>query len=574
MLQELSIRNFAIIDDLRIVFSEGLTVLSGETGAGKSIIINAVNLLLGNRATSGLVRKGADKAELEAHFIIDPQGGIAHGLFENDLGHNNELIIRRVISSADRHRIYINGRQATIQQLTPITQHLASISGQHANQGLLVSDQHLLILDQFGGLMPLRNRIGTCYHALVPLLRLLKDLEARQRRHKEEAELLGFQKNEIESAAILENEDVLLEQERTKLKHSAQLYQTAFNSIETLYDSPESILERLAAVASDLDKAARLDQTLKPTIADIENHRFGLEDLVDRLRQYLHSLETDGNRLEEVENRLNTLQQLKRKYGGTLASIADKLKEINSSLTGYDSLGEQMVHTRKEIDSLHEQLCLLAKEISLKRTACAKMLSSKVEQELSDLKMPHTRFHVAVEHTASESQPGNAGTHLCVDGKTLDETGFDRVTFMIAPNQGEDLKPLAAIASGGELSRVVLAVKAILSKTDSVETIVFDEVDAGIGGATAEVVGKKLASLAEHHQVICITHLPQIAKFGDHHFRISKKTAAGRTSTEIIPLDKDQRVTEIARMLGGETLTSTTLAHARELLGSSNRPKS
>ncbi len=567
MLHELTIRNFAIIDDVRIVFSDGLTVLSGETGAGKSIIINAVNLLLGSRATAGLVRKGAEKAELEAHFIITPGSDISRLLNENDLGMDGELIIRRVISASDRHRIYVNGRQSTIQQLMTITQNIASISGQHAHQGLLVSDQHLLILDQFGGLMPIRNDIGKCYNALLPLLRLLKDFERRQHRQGDEKELLWFQKNEIETAAILTNEDVLLEQERTRLRHGAQLHQTVFSSLEALYDAPDSIFERLSTVKNDLEKASRLDQSLTPIIADIDSHRYGLEDPIGKLRQYLHSLETDGGRLEEVENRLNTLQQLKRKYGGTLEAVAAKLQDIHSSLQSYDSLTDQIVQTQQEIDGIYAQLSTLVREISQKRETCATLLSTKVEHELTDLKMPHTRFQIAIEHPAVDPQSASASPYLCVDGKLVDATGFDRVTFMIAPNQGEDLKPLAAIASGGELSRVVLAVKAILSKTDLVETIIFDEVDAGIGGGTAEVVGKKLAALSTQHQVICITHLPQIAKFGNHHFLISKTIENGRTCTDIVPLDDGQRVTEIARMLGGETLTRTTLAHARELLG-------
>ncbi len=567
MLQELAIRNFAIIEDLRIQFASGLTVLSGETGAGKSIIINAVNLLLGSRATADLVRKGAEKAELEAHFRIDPGSSIARTLEANDFSADAELIIRRLISAKDRHRIYINGRLATIQQLVAITTNLASISGQHAHQSLLIPDQHLFVLDQFGALMPLRNEITQLYHKLLPLLRSLKDLETRRKRQAEEMELLAFQKQEIESAAIQPDEDRLLEQERIRLKNAALLYQTAFQSIEGLYDGSDSIFERLSGLKNDLEKAGRIDSSLAPILTDMAGSLYGLEDLVEKLRNYLRTLEADGGRLEEVEKRLAELQQLKRKYGGTLESVAAKLQEIQSSIAWIDTLGDQIDQVRKDLDSVYGQLTVLLPDISQKRAKAAAVLSKKVEQELAELKMPQARFQVVVQSVAASSQP-DSSPYLCIDGKPIDATGFDQAVFFIAPNPGEDLKPLAAIASGGELSRVVLALKAILSKNDMVETVVFDEVDAGIGGGTAETVGKKLAALAEHHQVICITHLPQIAKFGRHHFRISKRTESGRTCTEIIPLDEQQRVTELARMLGGENLTETTLAHARELLES------
>jgi len=562
MLLELAIKNFAIIDNLRVQFSPGLTILSGETGAGKSIIINAVNLLLGSRAGVDLIRKGADKAELEARFSVPPDSDLARLLTDNDLESDDGLIIRRVLSRAERHRVYINGRASALAQLTRIAANLASISGQHAHQGLLHQDQHLPILDQFGGLIPLRQEVEHLYKQLLPLLRRLTDLKDRRRRRADQVELLLFQKQEIETIAPLPREDEELEQERLRLKNVTQLYQTVFEGLNDLYDAPGSIFERLSDFSRKIQEARLLDAALSPSADAVEGSLFDIEDAIGQLRQYLQSLELNDTRLEAVETRLDLLTKLKRKYGGDLDAVLAKLADIEAALTGMDNLGDDIDTCRNEIEAVHNRLAVAARAISEKRKKSAASLASKVEAELAELKMSGTRFRVALDrHPATEESP-----FLAVDGYAIDETGIDQAVFMIAPNTGEDLKPLAAIASGGELSRVVLALKAILARSDLLETVVFDEVDAGIGGGVAEMVGKKLARLAAYHQILCITHLPQIAKFGEHHFKINKKVADGRTNTRITPLKDKERVDELARMLGGETVTPATLAHARELL--------
>lgn len=563
MLCELAIKNFAIIDDLRIRFDEGLTVLSGETGAGKSIIINAVNLLLGSRASARLIRKGAEKAELEAHFQIPPKSATAKKIIENDFDTGAGLTIRRIISANDRHRVYINGRLSTMQQLTEFTENLASISGQHAHQRLLAADQHLLLLDQFAGHLRLRDEIIHLFNKMQPLLQKLERLRKRRRRQDEERELLQFQKTEIEAAEIQPDEDTALENERTRLKHAAQLYETVFNSIEALYDAPGSIYERLSDIGNSLGKAARIDPALDPVNAHINTLCFNMEAPLEQLRDYLQSLQIDDDRLDAVEERINVIQRLKRKYGGSLATVFEKRHEIEDALGAIETLTDQIEQSETELNALYQELSKNVQTISAKRHKAATRLAASVEKELAALKMPRSRFQVAL---STQAAPKDASPYLTVEGCALDETGFDRAVFMIAPNVGEDLKPLAAIASGGELSRVVLALKAIIAQSDAVETVIFDEVDAGIGGSVAEVVGKKLGALAAYHQIICITHLPQIAKFARHHFQISKNERNGRTTTHITPLDGDQRVEELARMLGGENLTETTLAHARELL--------
>jgi DNA repair protein RecN (Recombination protein N) len=565
MLQELSIRNFAIIDDLKISFSGGLTVLSGETGAGKSIIINAVNLLLGSRATAKLVRTGCDSAELEALFQIKGQPEIIRMMKENEYDPEEGLLIRRIISKTDRHRIYINGRLATIQILNTITENLASISGQHAHQGLLKEDQQLAVIDQFGGLTDLREAVYRYFHEIVPLAQRLNDLKAKKLRQAEHIQLLEFQKKEIEEAAITPGEDSELEKERTRLKNSEALFQAARDCIESLYDSQGAVVEHLLQATKDLKKAALIDPVLAMPAKRVSGTAFEIEDIAEELRTYLKNIAVDESRLEAIEDRLNTLTKLKRKYGGTLDALFSRQETIEEELSSLTGLTDHIEDIEKELSRLHGTLVELATTLSEKRKQNAKILAGRVENELAALKMPRTQFEVSFQTMPAEAR---ANPYLIVKKNAVHETGIDRVSFLIAPNVGEPLKDLSHIVSGGELSRIVLALKAILAQTEALETIVFDEVDAGIGGSVAEVVGKKLSVLASRHQVICITHLPQIAKFGDHHFSISKHVSDGRTKTLIQRLNSEERVKEIARMLGGEKITKATMVHAREMLDS------
>ena len=563
MLRELSIKNFAIIDDLHICFSDGLTILSGETGAGKSIILNAVNLLLGSRATAQLIRTDAESAELEATFQIAFKSRVSEIMVQHGYNSSEELLIRRIISRNGRHRIYINGRLATIQLLNSITENLASISGQHEHQGLLKEEQQLLILDQFGGLVPLRKRVSKLFHEILPLITELKKLNAIKDRQSEHIELLEFQRKEIIQTSITPGEDSVLEKERMRLKNGETLYQAAHDSIEALYNTQGAVVERLVEVRRNLDRVCQIDSELSSAAKGIADTTFQIEDIIEELRNYLKNIQIDETRLEDVEARLDILQKLKRKYGGSLDAVIVHLESIEHELSEVENISDKINATEAKLSELHSQLAKLALKLSEKRDHTAINLAKKLEMELTTLKMSQTQFQVFLRTISAGDK---ADPYLTIDGKTIDETGIDCASFLIAPNVGEDLKPLAGIASGGELSRVVLALKAILAETESVETVVFDEVDAGIGGGVAEAVGRKLSFLARHHQVICITHLPQIAKFGDHHFKISKHVEQGRTITNIDPLGDEERIKEIARMLGGVEITRATIDHAREML--------
>lgn len=563
MLKELLIKNFAIIDDLNIRFDGGLTILSGETGAGKSIIINAVNLLLGSRVNARMIRDGHETAELSAFFDV-PEGSTAAAIMaENGYDPQDGLLVRRIISGNDRHRIYINDRMATMQMLTSITADLASISGQHVHQGLIREETHLTILDRFGGLSPRVRQVSDLHGKIVTLVQALQVLEEKKKNQDKQMDLLRYQAAEIADADIMPGEDESLEKERLRLKHAESLHQSVFSAIETLHGADGAILEQLGEVRKNLEKAADIDDGLAAGVQSLSDHLFGLEDVTDSLRAYLGSLDTEADRLESVETRLDLINKLKRKYGGSLETLFQKRDAIEVELAATTVIDDDIQRSETQLNSYYDQVSRLARRLSEERTQVASDFAESVEKELEGLKMAGTRFGVSLSPLPC-SKP--ASPWLRVDDNLLSATGIDQAAFMIAPNVGESLKPLASIASGGELSRVVLALKAILAETDAVGTIIFDEVDAGIGGAVAEVVGKKLEALSKKHQLVCITHLPQIARFGDQHYYIEKQVKNGRTTTAIRPMDQEDRIKELARMLGGEIVTRTALEHARTLM--------
>ncbi|MFZ2632321.1 MAG: DNA repair protein RecN [Desulfosalsimonadaceae bacterium] len=563
MLTELSIKNFAIIDDVTIQFSDGLTILSGETGAGKSIIINAVNLILGSRATSKMIRTGAETAEIDALFHIPSNGPTAKVLVDQGVEASTELLIRRIISKNDRHRVYINGRLSTMQTLNEVTENLAAISGQHEHQRLLNEASHLLILDQGGDHMHLRMQVSDCHHDILPRIQMLDELKASRRKQHDHLQLLEFQKKEIEDAGLFPDEDTALKQEQTRLKNAEVLYQTIQGSLEALYNGDGAAAERLGEVKRQVETAARIDGALASSAEELSDAVFRIEDIARELQAYLDGIQFDPARLEAVAARLDQINRLKRKYGTTIADMLLYLENISREVGDLENLDGRIADMEQALDKDHQALVNLAKALSVRRQEVAVDLARKVEAELNALKMPGTRFEIAfTEIPATSKTP----PWLTADGRVIGETGMEQAAFMIAPNVGEELKPLSQIASGGELSRVVLALKSITANDASTGTMIFDEVDAGIGGDVAEVVGKKLSRLAVANQVICITHLAQIAAFGHHHYKISKHIENGRTFTRISSLTGDRRLEEIARMAGGEKITIATRNHAAEML--------
>lgn len=565
MLTDLSIRHFAIIDDLSVSFGEGLTVLSGETGAGKSIIINALNLLLGGRASASMVRTGEESAEVEGLFTVPFDSLVAEKMKAAGLEPDGGLLVRRIISATNRHKVYINGRLATMQLLAELTENLASISGQHAHQALLKEELHLLFLDRFAALIPLRTKVEKAFQALSPLLEELKRKKALAARQKEQEELLRFQKGELDEADIQPGEDDALEEERVRLKNAESLLRTASQSSAALYTHEGAIYEQLVMIKKDLEKGAQADAAMAAFLGEAEEICYRVEDLARNLESYASGITMDGAALEAAEERLDLINKLKRKYVGANAELSELLAKhaaISKELSSVENLEVEMEGLESDISKAREALFSLCVTLSEKRKKAAGKLARLVERELKNLEMPNARFNVAMTPLGPES----TGAVEHEDGTRMGENGMDRAVFHIAPNPGEAEKPLAKIASGGELSRVVLAIKTILAEGDAVGTVVFDEVDSGIGGGVAEVVGMKIREISAHHQVLCITHLPQIAKFGHNHYQIEKRVIKGRTCTSITPLGKEERVSEMARMLGGVELTQATMDHAREML--------
>ncbi len=563
MLRELSIRNFAIIDDLSMNFENGLTVLTGETGAGKSIIMNAVNLILGGRASSELIRSSEDTAELEALFEVpaESEAAMVAGAQEIDLSEG--LLVRRTIHNNGRHRIYVNGRLATSHLLSNMNVHLASIAGQHAHQALVKPEHQLIVLDQFAGLCGLRDKVSVCYQEILPLIKRLDTLKRQLSDQAERRELLEFQVSEIKQAEIAPGEDDELEQERQRLRHAERLHETVDRCVDLLYGADGAVVEGLSSIGKELEAVSSIDQALSPLAGRLETASFELEDIAGELRGYLQGIVFDSDRLETIELRLDTLQRLRRKYGGSLESVLAFCHEAEKELEEASSLPNRIAESETELVQIHKKLENLCRELSSERRKAARRLADRVQEEVVSLGMAKTRFDVFFkpvpvgEHT---------DPHLILGDGGVEATGIDRVEFLISPNVGEDLRPLAQIASGGELSRIILALKAMLATKDEVETLIFDEVDAGIGGAVAEMAGQKLASLARFHQVICITHLPQIACFAKSHFKIEKCVNQGRTRTTMAPLEGKARVEELARMLGGVKITKKALAHAHEMM--------
>jgi len=562
MLLQLTIADFAIISHLEIHFRAGLNILTGETGAGKSIIINAVNLILGGRASSDLIRSGRDEAKVEALFSL-PQHPEIHAIL-SDLGlpFQGELVIKRHISREGRNRIMINGSLATLQMLSRVGIALISISGQHEHQVLLRPDNHVYLLDDFGGLTQERLALNAAFAAFQSQKEARDSLAKEIRESEEKQELARFQVDEIEKAGLKEAEDSLLLEEKRRLQHANQLMEAVKEAYQTLYEKEGAVLSELSLSIKFLEKGAEFDPHLRPLLDTLHSARIGIDETALELRDLQRTILIDPRRLEEVEERLQLIHRLKRKYGSSLDEIRKFRERVSQMVENLDQKKEELKTVQERLAAMKNELIAKADLLSSKRKEIAHDFEEAVKRELDLLEMAGTRFEVRfIQDTVPhEDHPDEKIGALRADG-------YDRVEFMLSPNIGEALKPLSKIASGGELSRIMLAVKTILARTASVETLVFDEVDSGIGGATAEVVGEKLRSLSRYHQILCITHLPQIASKGATHFLVEKRVMEDRTRTFISELSVEDRVKEIARLLGGKKISQKAMAHAREILG-------
>lgn len=557
MLRDLSIKNFAIIDELHVTFGEGLNVISGETGAGKSIIIGAVSLLLGDRATAEMIRTSADSATVEALFDAAGNHILREKITSMGFTAGDELIIRRVISRTGKNKALINGQMATLTNLSAISESLINICGQHEHQLILNAENHVDILDEFGDCLPLLVSYEEVYNKYQHLKGQIEKLRELRRSREEKTQLIKFQLKEIVDINPQAEEDAALANEKKVLANAQKLIDNANQAYDLLYGAQNSVCEKLKDVRNQVREIKTIDAGLKLAEADIEGNFIALQEAALLLRDYGKNLFFDPARLLAIDERLEMIGRLKRKHGGSLESVLARKMEMEEELRRVFSVEEELEKLIKEEEAIKAGLTQRALDLSQARARGAAKLTKAVDNEIHALNMPHAAFHVNFRKNFAR---GNN------DAVSFGPKGADEIEFYLTANVGEAPKPLNKIASGGELSRIVLGLKNVLSGTGSVGTVVFDEVDSGIGGATAEIVGRKLKDVSANHQVVCITHLPQIACFGDSHYRVAKKVAGGRTATTVQMLTDEQKIEEISRMLGGVDLTQTTREHAREMI--------
>lgn len=553
MLHELRIKNFAIIDELNLSFEKGLNILTGETGAGKSIIIGAVGLLLGDRVTADVIRSQSETASVEAIFDISDDDRLKQVVA--DMGfpaEDDEFIIRRLISRSGKNRAFINGRAATLYNLGTVSERLINICGQHEHQIILNTDNHLDILDEFGNLLSERDSYFVLYSEYQRLKEKIDALHQLRSRREEKTEWLKFQLQEIQEINPQPHEDITLNDEKKVLVNFQKISDGLQHAYDLLYGDRDSIISKLKEVQNQVKEIKKIDVHFNLSDSDIEEAFITLQDAALILRDYGKSLCFDAVRLAAIDERLELINKLKRKHGGSLERVLSKKQEIEEELRMASAVEEELEKVEAERKIIIEKLKQSAERLSALRKKAAKKLQESVEIEIHALNMPHASFDVHFRDTDSVDSYGSQG--------------MDNVEFYLAANQGEDAKPLNRIASGGELSRIILALKNVLSRTGSVSTMVFDEVDNGIGGAVAEIVGRKLKEVSVNHQVICITHLPQIACYADKHMYVSKKTMGGRTVTAVEEIEGESQIEEISRMLGGVEVTKTTRDHAREMI--------
>ena len=550
MLVELRIRDYAVVEDLTLSLGPGLNALTGETGAGKSIIVGALSLLLGERASAEVVRAGADRATVEAVFDISALPGVAARIeelgFRPEDGH---LILRREVASEGRNRAWVNGSPATAGIVGELGSALVDLHGQHEHQALLRPAEQRRILDAFAAAQDSAALVAEQHGAARALARLLEEHEARLRDVESRADFLRFQLGEIDGAKLHPGEDEALESESRRHEHSEELAEGTAAIHDALYAGEEALADKLSEVRARLGRLVRFDPTLEELAAALEGAYHAVSDVGRRVGDYATQVEHDPRRLEEVRRRLDVIFRLKRKYGPELADVLETGEKVRNELRELDEADHDLAELRTRLQGAEDALEAEARRLTELRSGAAADLAHAVEAVLPDLGLPGAAFHVRL--------------------RPLDEVGphgAESVDFLVTANTGFDPLPLHRIASGGELSRVMLALKSILAGVDQVPVLVFDEIDAGIGGVVATAVARKLAEVARRHQVFVVTHLPQLASRADAHLLVEKSRGRGRTATSVRGLAGEERVEEIARMLGGDPESATSRKHAQEML--------
>ncbi len=556
MLQVLSIRNLSLVEETSIEFGQGLNIITGETGAGKSILIGALALLLGEKSPGGVLRDANDKAVIEGTFKIKMTSSVRDFFEKYDIPPDDgNLILRREILKSGRTRTFVNDSPVAAEMLEQLSELLVDLHGQHEHQSLLRSRTHVFFLDGFGSLDDMRQQVADQYRLLRSIETELDEAQRVQRESEEKHELYVFQLNEIESLNPQFDEDLILEGEEKLLASGEKRFELASKLSALLYEKEGSVQAQIASATQLLRELAGADTTLNELRTELENAHVAVSEIAKSIENYSRHVDIDPARLEAVRQRLGDLQRLKKKYGGSLQSLLQRRDELREAVNNRSSLEERINSLSAKMRQAKDELLQKSKALSEARERAAKKLEEHIPPLLGELGMPAVNFQVKSE-LAQEP-----------DGQLrFSAEGIDQIEFLFSANPGRAVAPLAKIASGGEISRVMLALKSVLAEKDSVPVIVFDEIDSGVSGRIAQAVGKKLHQLANSHQVICVTHLPQIASAGEHHFLVEKSVKKEQTSTQVRKLQNTERPEAIARLLGGETISETHLQSARELL--------
>lgn len=570
MLRHLHVKNLALIDDLELSFESGLNVLTGETGAGKSLLMHGIGLALGSRASADLIRRDTTEAAVEAVFGIDT-ARLAPLFAEPELLEAEELLVRRVVATNGRSRVYLNGRLTTVALLRQLSAGLIQIYGQHEQQVLREADSALHLLDDFADATQHVREMATRYQTLRQAWERLRALTEDKAAAEARQDFVRFQVDEIRRAALQPGEEEELRQERTILVHAEKLYQTAAGGEEALAASDGAVTDQLGRLIAQLRDLVRVDASLDEAVSLLSDGLAQVEEAALFLRRYGERLSPNPERLEEIDMRLALLSRLKKKYGGSIEVMLARQAALEQELEHLESGEETLTALRQEVAQAAHGSWSWAHDLSQERREAARNLEHSIQTELGQLGMQGARFSVRFLQPDEDGAEHTPDSPFIQNGRRLGERGYDQVEFYLSANPGEPLLPLIQVASGGELSRLMLALKALSAAAEATPTLIFDEVDAGIGGGVAEVVGRRLKTLADQHQVLCITHLPQIAAFADHAYTVTKTVTQGRTISSAKRLTPHERLQELARMLGGVEVTTEARRHAREMLEGARR---
>ena len=566
MIKSLQVKDYALIEHVNVEFGPGLNIITGETGAGKSILIDAMSLLLGERASTEVIRKDAAKSVVEGIFDVELNTKVKKILEQNDIEFSPELIVRREISLKGSNRCFINDSPVSLSLIKDVGNLLVDLHGQHEHQSLLRTETHIEFLDEYGNFEGLLEEYSGLYRQLSKLTLELNSLKEQETILKEKKEIYAYQIKEIDNITPENGEEEKLSEELNILENYEKLLELTSSVYESIYDSENSVNDQLGKIQNEIKELCSIDKSFSDVSSEIDYALTLTNDISKFIRDYKSRVDIDPQHLGEIRDRLGALNLLKKKYGGSIKAVLCHREKIGREFDFAENYSENILNLEAQIYELRKKTGAAAETISKKRKEIAKKIQKDVKETLGFLGIPDSEFIVQINEAPANETFGN---YIIVNGKSFkaDYSGYDEVEFFISTNRGEDLKQLVKVASGGEVSRIMLALKTILAKNDKLPLLIFDEIDTGVSGRIAQKVGQALKSLARYHQIISITHLPQIAALADHHYSVEKKLNEERVVSSISKLKDDERVKEIAKLMSGEKITEASLNGAKELMG-------